>query len=401
VQHSFRRSWRAVLIVIGALVAAACGPSAQPKPAAPVASAPAPAGRPAPAAAPQAAAPAAPLPASVQQEWERVVAAAAQEGKVVAAVPPGPQYEPAIRQAFTKAFPNIQVEMVNIIGGQFRQRVEKERAADQYDWDVCICGAGADTYRLIAAGVFDPIKNDLILPDVLDDSKWMGGFDGRFSDDARQYSFDFGLQSSAGAYVNRDTVRESELSSYDDLWKPQFRGKITWQDPRGPGSGVNAATVILHVYGEDKLRELWTTQQIQLSTDDRQMAEWVMRGTRPVGIGMVYNRGLALLHQEGLAQNVKTIPYPVPVAVGGPHSVLAVNRPPHPNARKVFINWLLTPDGQNTIFAAVQSNSARLDVPIYDPDSEVPKGVETINTQAEVFVGPRSRAGDLAREIFK
>jgi ABC-type Fe3+ transport system substrate-binding protein len=329
------------------------------------------------------------------------VAAAGQEGKVVVAVPPGPQYEPAIRQAFTKAFPNVQIEMVNIIGGQFRQRVEKERAADQYDWDVCICGAGADTYRLIAAGVFDPIKDDLILPDVLDDSKWMGGFDGRFSDDAKKYSFDFGLQSSAGAYVNRDAVRESELASFDDLWKPQFRGKITWQDPRGPGSGVNAATVILHVYGEDKLRELWTTQQIQLSTDDRQMAEWVMRGTRPIGIGMVYNRGLALLQQEGLAQNVRTIPYPVPVAVGGPHSVLAVNRAPHPNARKVFINWLLTPEGQVTVFSAVQSNSARLDVPIFDPESEVPKGVETINTQAEAFVPPRTRAGDLAREVFK
>ncbi|HEY7064151.1 MAG TPA: extracellular solute-binding protein [Chloroflexota bacterium] len=400
-QHSFRRAWRATVIVACALVAAACGASAPARTAAPPASAPAPEGKAATAVAPQATASAAPLPAAVQQEWGRVVAAAGQEGKVVVAVPPGPQYEPAIRQAFTKAFPNVQIEMVNIIGGQFRQRVEKERAADQYDWDVCICGAGADTYRLIAAGVFDPIKDDLILPDVLDDSKWMGGFDGRFSDDAKKYSFDFGLQSSAGAYVNRDAVRESDLASFDDLWKPQFRGKITWQDPRGPGSGVNAATVILHVYGEDKLRELWTTQQVQLSTDDRQMAEWVMRGTRPIGIGMVYNRGLLLLKQEGLASNVKTIPYPVPVAVAGAHSVLAVNRPPHPNARKLFLNWLLTPEGQVTISTAIQSNSARLDVPIFDPESEVPKGVETINTQAEVFVGPRSRAGDLAREVFK
>jgi len=54
-----------------------------------------------------------------------------------------------------------------------------------------------------------------------------------------------------------------------------------------------------------------------------------------------------------------------------------------------------------TVGAALQSNSARLDVPIFDPESEVPKGVETINTQAEAFVAPRSRAGDLAREVFK
>src|SRR5207248_6483586 len=104
--------------------------------------------------------------AAGQPEWDRVVAAAKQEGKVVVVIPPGPQYEPAIRESFGKAFPGIEVEMTNLLGGQFRQRVERERAANQYDWDVCVCGAGADTYRLIADGVFDPIQDDLILPEL-------------------------------------------------------------------------------------------------------------------------------------------------------------------------------------------------------------------------------------------
>ncbi len=336
-----------------------------------------------------------------QREWERVVAAAGREGKVVVAIPPGPQYEPAIRAAFAKAFPNIQIEMINIIGGQFRQRLEKERAAGQFEWDACICGPGADTYRLIQAGAFDPIRDDLILPEVLDDTKWHGGFEARFTDNARAYSFAFGVENSKGAYVNREVVREADFASYDDLWKPQFRGKIVWQDPRGPGSGVNAATVILHLYGEDKLRELWTTQDIQLSTDDRQMAEWVMRGSRPIGIGMVYNRGLALLQKEGLAQHVKSIPYPVPLAVPGAHAVVAVNNPPHPNARRVFVNWLLSQEGQIVIGAAIRSNSARLDVPVFEPENVVPEGVATLNPQAEALVAERTRAGDLAREVFR
>lgn len=384
-----------LLFGVALLLAAACQAPAAPtasapaasKPAAPAGSAPAASGATAPA---------------WQQTWDRTLAAARQEGKVVIVIPPGPQYEPAIREAFGKAYPGIDVEMTNALGGQFRQRVERERAAGQYGWDVCICGAGADTYRLIADGVFDPIKDDLILPDVIDDSKWYGGFDSRFSDDARKYSFDFGIGNAVGAYVNRDFMREAEFASYADLWKPELRGKIVWQDPRGPGSGVNAGTVILHVYGEQKLRDLWTTQQIQLSTDDRQMADWLVRGTRPIGIGMVYNRGLALLQQEGLTRSVTNVPYPVPVLIAGGHSVLVVNRAPHPNARKVFLNWWLGQEAQALIGQAVKTNSARLDVPIFDPDSEPPPtGAGSINTQAEVFVPERSRAGDIAREVFK
>src|SRR5207248_1968583 len=93
-------------------------------------------------------APPAPAGQAAPPEWDRLVAAARAEGHLTLAVPPGPQYEPAIREAFGQAFPGIQVEMVNLLGGQFRVRVEKERAADQFTWDACICGPGADTYRL-------------------------------------------------------------------------------------------------------------------------------------------------------------------------------------------------------------------------------------------------------------
>ena len=36
--------------------------------------------------------------------------------------------------------------------------------------------------------------------------------------------------------------------------------------------------------------------------------------------------------------NVGAFPYPVPLAVPGPQALLAVNRPPHPSARKLFVN---------------------------------------------------------------
>ena len=346
-------------------------------------------------------APEAPAAGAAQPEWDRLVAAARAEGKLTLAVPPGPQYEPAIREAFVQTFPGIQVEMVNLLGGQFRVRAEKERAAGQYDWDACICGPGADTYRLAKDGVFDPVLDDIVLPEVLDDSKWLGGIEARFADEAKKYAFDFGASDSQGGFVNRDLIPESELASYDDLWKPLARGKITWFDPRGSGSGVNAAAIVLHHYGEAKLRELWTDQQIQLGSDDRQMAQAMIRGTRPIAIGLVYARGLAPLQQEGLAMNVGAFPYPVPLALPGPHALLAVNRPPHPNARKLFVNWLLTRDGQIVIGRALGTNSARLDVPIFDPETAVPTDRPALNTQSEPFTATRQRASALARELFR
>jgi ABC-type Fe3+ transport system substrate-binding protein len=353
------------------------------------------------AAAPATASAAAPARAAWEQEWERVVAAARQEGKVVLGIPPGPQYEPAIREAFGKALPGIEVEMVNLHAAQFSARLARERAAGEYAWDAWIGGPDVDVYALGKEGAFDSLRDDLILPDVLDDAKWLGGLQGRFSDEGKRYMFNFGARNGEGGFVNRDFIPESELAKAEDLWKPQFRGKIIWQDPRQSGSGVNAAAVLLHVYGEQRLRELWSSQQIATSTDERQMAEWVARGRNPIGIGLVANRGLDLLRREGVGLNVKGYPHPIALAIPGGHGLVAVNRPPHPNARKVMINWLLSPEGQTVIGQAVQWNSARLDLPPFDPANAVPPGVETLNTQSEAFGPQRQKANEIARELLR
>ena len=334
-------------------------------------------------------------------EWDQLVASAKKEGKLSLTVPPGPQYQPALREAFSKAFPGIELEMVNLLGGQFRVRLAKERTAGEFAWDACICGPGADTYQLAKEGVFDPIREEIILPELLEDGKWLAGFNGRYSDDGKKYVFDFGATNNQSSFVNRDLIPELALNTYDDLWKPEFKGKIVWQDPRGPGSGVNQALLILLTKGERALRELWTNQQVLTSTDDRQMAEWMARGVRPIGIGIVANRGVDLLKKEGIGLNVKPFPAPKPSSSPGPHAVILINRPPHPNARKLFLNWLLTPEGQKVVLEPVRNNSARLDVPPFDPDAVVPTGVETISGQAEAYAPMRIKAGQIAMDVFK
>jgi len=409
-QGALRRPFRDLSNLAGVLLPAvlmlsACGGAAAPA----SSSAAAAAGKPAVSAAVSPAAATAASPQAAQTSgqtaaagWDQVVASARQEGTVFLGIPPGPQYQPAITAAFGKAYPGIKVETANLVGATFSARIAQERAAGQYTFDAWIGGAGVDIYNLVHDGVFDPLKPEIMLPDVLDDSKWLGGsFDGRFGDLTKKFSFNFGASQTEAAVVNRDFIPESTLSKFDDLWKPEFKGKIVWQDPRQSGSGVNVAAIVLKVYGEQKLRDLWTTQQVTIATDERQMANWVAQGTHPIGVGLVRNRGLDLLKEQGVGKNILSVFFSIPLSAPAAHSLLAINRPPHPNARKLMLNWILTQDGQTVLSKAVSTNSARLDVPIVDPNTEVPRDKETLDSQAEAFAPLRVQANKLATEIFK
>ncbi|MFN0070836.1 MAG: hypothetical protein ACKVVP_05030, partial [Chloroflexota bacterium] len=70
--------------------------------------------------------------------------------------------------------------------------------------------------------------------------------------------------------------------------------------------------------------------------------------------------------RDGLANHVKAIDIPGAGTSGGEVLVL-FNQAPHPNAGKLFANWLLTKEGQTVWSKALNINSARLDVPVIDP----------------------------------
>ena len=63
---------------------------------------------------------------------------------------------------------------------------------------------------------------------------------------------------------------------------------------------------------------------------------------------------------------------------------------PHPNASKLFVNWLLSKDTQTMLMQAVKLNSQRVDVPQGDPDEAVDAKMHEPNTPA-----PRRRSSSL------
>ncbi len=379
-----RHRWSALVLAV-ALGTAGCGPTSQGS------VAPAEATKPAEGAAPR---------ADWQAEWDRTVAAATQEGRLTLSVPASELWRKALMK-FTEDYPRIRLELTGANSRDFWPRLFEERRVGQYLWDLRVGGPDPEVYRARDDGVLAPVRPLLLLPEVVDRTKWAGGIDGIFADRDKKYLLTFLSTGSSLVYINRDVISKSDFQSDKDLLDPRWKGKIVLQDPRG-GAGLGLLTVLLATRGEGFVRDLLTKQNVVVTGDSRQQAEWVARGRYPIGIGVV-SHVLLLLQKEGVGVNVKPVgagPMVASVGVGG---IQLMNRAPHPNAAKVFINWLLTQKVQSQLTKAVELNSRRLDVSPGDADHLVdPRRLaEYIPHQSEEFREVKERAQGLAAQLLR
>lgn len=126
---------------------------------------------------------------------------------------------------FQKEYPEIKVQSVTGRGSQIGQRLIAERRDEKYLADVVSAG-GVTTYQqLYVAKVFDPIKPALILPEIIDTSRW---FEGRhhYADPEKQYIFSYvGSATYGSVSYNTKLVDAKEFKSYWDLVNPKWKGE--------------------------------------------------------------------------------------------------------------------------------------------------------------------------------
>jgi len=318
-------------------------------------------------ASPSAAGAAHPASASATLEWDQVVAAAKKEGTVTVGGPPQ-EAERGVALKFRQAYPDIKLEYTGITGDQLLPRIEAERSAGTYAWDLFIGGVSTQ-YAYIPKGFFQPFKSAIVLPELLNDSKWLGGFDAGFTDKDRKYVYSITQYITSLLKVNRTAIPEDQLNSAAGLTDPRWKGKIVVYDPRAGGAGTLAISALRKELVDEAIRKILVDQQPVFSTDKRQFTEWVVRARYPIGIGVV-DPYLAPFWQEGLGKDVKTLAAKIEVITPGSGGVVFMDRAPHPNAAKVYINWLLSRDVQADWAKTAETNSRRLDVPSGSPDTK-------------------------------
>ncbi|HEX8968157.1 MAG TPA: ABC transporter substrate-binding protein [Chloroflexota bacterium] len=313
-----------------------------------------------------------------QGDWDALVAAATQEGKVVVETPVGEGYRQGV-EVFANTFPGIQAEHQPFPdSATFIPRLDQERKAGIFTFDVTASTPIPTLQSIKPAGDLDPLRPLLMLPEVLDDKAWFGGFESRWADSTQSHVFRHLLNVTRSLFINTDLIGEEEIKTLDDLLDPRWKGKIVTSDVT-QGYIYSPFTMIREQKGEDWIKRFFIDQEPQMIRDRRQAVETLVRGGAPIGFGL-HPLVMKDFKSQGLANNIKNPEVPGTVYSGG--DIVAVfNRAPHPNAAKLFINWLLSKDGQIAWSSKNVINSARTDVPVVDPDTAPGKTVYDDPTQ--------------------
>ncbi|HEY7316870.1 MAG TPA: extracellular solute-binding protein [Candidatus Binatia bacterium] len=299
-----------------------------------------------------------------KQKWDTTVAQAKKEGKVVVLGPPGDRIRDALTQGFAKAFPDISFEFSGARGGELATRVKAERDAGIYSVDIVINGTSTANAYFKPMKSLDPIEPALMLPEVLDTKNWR---DHRleFSDRDTRLDLLFTTQNNVPVIFNPAQVKAEEVDELYKLLDPKWKGKIAVQDPIPSGTGNGVFRWVWHVLGPEKAMDFYRKIRAQagvVDRDQRAQIEWVAQGKYPLNFGpgtVMYQlqaRGLKF----GVVPSFKDYGSYLTPGFG---SVMFINRAPHPNAGKVFLNWLLTKEGQTIFSKGMGYVSRRLDVP--------------------------------------
>jgi iron(III) transport system substrate-binding protein len=297
-------------------------------------------------------------------EWDQIIAAAKREGNISVIGPQGSASRDALSAGFNRMYPEIQVEYNGLAGAQTGPKVLTELAANQNTTDLIITGTATALVSLMPANAVDPIPPLLVGPNVRDQSIWLGN-KLTFADSQQQFDLVFSGYVKAPFVYNPDMVNPDEFTSYRDLLGPKWKGKIAFRDPRQAGGGLASATFMYTTLslGKDYLQQLFK-QDIVISTDDQQLVDWVARGQYPIVIGPsdtlvneYVSKGLPVRDLD--SARMKEGAY----YTAGNGSLVVVRNAPHPNAVKVYLDYLLSKDGQTEWTKAQGFPSLRRDVP--------------------------------------
>lgn len=302
-------------------------------------------------------------------KWDETVRNARQEGELkIYSGSPFYTYHSVIN-AFRSSYPEIKVVFVGARGSQIAPRIMAERRAGKYWGDIYIGGKGSLMRVLWPGKIFEPIKPLLILPEVVDQSKWWKGKH-RYADPEEKYVFVFVGNPSGGMVAyNKNLVDPKDIGSFWDLLNPKWKGRITATDPRV--GGMDTPTLFMYytpALGPEFIRKLFVGMDVTIARSLVQPINWLARGKFALCMPCHTTRTRTAIAQGlpiGIIENLKE----GETLSSSGHTITFMNRAPHPNAAALFVNWLLSREGQMLVQNVKEAprhsrpNSYRIDIP--------------------------------------
>jgi iron(III) transport system substrate-binding protein len=320
-------------------------------------------------------------PPDWEKQWNQLIVEAQKEGKVVVLAPPDPEVRQALPAAFKKRF-GVTLEYLGGRSNESSARLRTERNAGVYTVDVTLSGIQTMATIFYREKMLDPVLPVLILPEVLDGSKWKKG-KLWFMDPEEKYILRLFNTVGMFFFVNTKGVNPEEMTSGRDLLNPKWRGKIIVHDPTVPGAGSNDAARLYVQFGDEFLKTFYVDQKPMISRDRRHVTDAIIHGTHPIAFG-ASSDDLSRLIKEGYPlKQIDSLPDLPGSTSAGVGQVALLKNAPHPNAAKLFINWIASKEGLE-VFARTRGDAPTrndIDELSFLPNDIVPKpGVEYFDT---------------------
>ncbi|MBI4334586.1 MAG: extracellular solute-binding protein [Chloroflexi bacterium] len=316
---------------------------------------------------PKAATPAASRPSTDywQQTWENTVAQAKKEGRLMSYTLWGPEQREALGSAFKQKY-GIDIDFMPFQrGAEMLTKLQTERTAGLNLSDFFGVGGATPITLLKPEHLVGPMEPLLILPEVKDPKNWAGNRFPWMDNDKQAIAMIANINPTF--VYNTTLVKKGELTGFDDLLKPQYKGKMTLNDPSLAGaSSVIWNYLARYVWNpeqaKDFLRKLITEQEVVIQRDLRLHVESVARGKFAIGIGPHPTTTVEFMRNQApidvtAAKEGRLVGY-------GTGGISIAVKPPHPNATRLFVNWVLTKEGQSILAGSYGAPSLRLDASV-------------------------------------
>ncbi len=315
-----------------------------------------------------------------KQTWEETLTAARAEGKVVVSGPPSQELRTVLPAAFKNRY-GISVEYLGGRGTEVSTRMRAERQAGIYSIDVVFAGIQSMALTFHREKMLQPLRPALQLPEVVDGKIWKKG-KLWFADPEDQYILRLSNTATTTFHINTSEVKPGEIRSARQLLDPKWKGKIALQDPTIPGGGSTQAARMYFQLGEDFIRKLYVDQKPVISRDTRQITDGLARGTFAITLG-AEDGDVEKLRKDGVPlavlDNLTDLYSEISASFG---QVALIDNAPHPNAAKVFVNWMASKEGSEIFNKMVGTVPTRNDIDeSYLPPEIIPKeGVQYFDT---------------------
>jgi ABC-type Fe3+ transport system substrate-binding protein len=150
-------------------------------------------------------------------------------------------------------------------------------------------------------------------------------------------------------YNTKMLSKEDVPRDWDELLNPKWRGEKISIDPEEYSWLAGMETYL----GEEKTRRLMTSlakQQIRWQKSQQNIAQLLVAGEFPLGLG--YATRTTVIQETGAPINWIRTTKPIVVDL---HNVAMSAQPPHPNAARLWIDFLHSQEGQKALYENKES----------------------------------------------